>query len=133
MTFDKLVQKRMLLLIILLLMISTYFGGIGNIGINKTVGWDWDISNWLFFSKIGLWLIFIIGYGILTLLKYWTNKNLSKLHLVLITLTFVADDILNMDLRLILTLNVISALVFLMNFICSIRNRNVKLTKRAST
>ena len=133
MTFDKLVQKRMFLLIILLLMIFTYIGGNGNIGINKTIGWAWDISDWLFFARNGSWLIFIIGYGFLALLKYWTNKNLSKLHLILITLTFVADDILNIDLRLILTLNVVSVVVFLMNFIWSIRNRNVKLTKKAST
>lgn len=127
MTFDKLVQKRMLLLIILLLMIFTYFGGIGNVGINKTVGWAWDISNWVFFTKNGSWLISIIGYGILALLKYSTNKKLSILHLIFITLTFVAEDILNTDLRLVLTLNLISVMVFLINLSWAIRNRNSKI------
>ena len=133
MTFDKLIQKRMFVLIIILLMIFTYFGGIGNVGINKTVGWALDISNWMFFAKNGTWLIFIIGYGILALLKYWTNKNLSILHLILITLNFVAEDILNTDLILTLILSLISLIVFIMNFLWTIRNRNKKLTKKAST
>ncbi|MEK6152556.1 hypothetical protein WIW50_04825 [Flavobacteriaceae bacterium 3-367] len=125
MGFDKLVQKRMFFLIILMLLIFIYFGGIGNVGINKTVGWAWDITNWIFFVKNGLWLLFIIGYGILALQKRCTNKNLSILHLILIVLTFFAEDILNIDLRLIFILNLISIAVFFMNFVWAIRNRKL--------
>lgn len=124
MTFDKLVQKRMLLLIILLLMINMYFGGIQT-GYNRTLGWSYDLSFWVFIITPILWLAFLIGYGILAILKYFTNKNLSILHLILIMLVFFSEDTLNSDSRL--TLIVISIIVFVMNFIWAIRNRKLKI------
>ncbi len=130
MTFDKLVQKRMLLLIILMLMIFTYFGGIGNVEINKTDYWNWDITNWILFVKNGSWIIFIIGYGILALFKYSTNKLLSILHLISIILIFVVDDILNIGLQLNLTLNLILIAIFFINFAWSIKNRNINPIKK---
>ena len=131
MTFDKLVQKRMFLLAVFLLMISTYFGGNEHIGINKTVNWQWDISNWIFFMKGWTYLIPVIGYGIIAILKYWTNKLLSILHLVLLSLVFLAEDILYMDLRLIVMLNILSMVVFILNVIWTIRNRNHNAKKQA--
>ena len=132
MTFDKLVQKRMFLLIIMLLMISIYFGGIQT-GYNRTLGWTYDFSFWIFIIKPFLWLAFLIGYGFLALLPYWTNKKLSISHLILIGLTFIVEDILNSDSRLTLTLMLISTIVFVMNCVWAIKNRNIKLTKKAST
>jgi hypothetical protein len=132
MTFDKLVQKRMFLLIILMLMIIIYFGGIQT-GYNRTLGWAWDLSYWIFIITPILWFTFLIGYGILALLKYWTNKNLSILHLILILLTFIAEDILTSDSRLTLTLMLTSSILFIMNFVWAIKNRNIRMTNKAST
>jgi hypothetical protein len=132
MTFDRLVQKRMFLLIIMLLMITIYFGGIQT-GYNRTLGFAYDLSFWIFIIKPFLWLAFIIGYGILAILRYWTNRKLSISHLILIGLTFIAEDILNTDSRLTLTLMLISAIVFVMNLIWTIKNRNTILIKKAST
>ena len=129
MTFDKLLQKRMFLLIILLLMILTYFGGIQT-GYNRTLGYTYDFSFWVFIVKPFLWLAFIIGYGILALLRYWTNKKLSISHLILIGLTFISEDILDSDSRLTLTLILISTIVFVINFVWTIKNRNIKLKKK---
>ncbi|MCL8009557.1 hypothetical protein M8845_19210 [Gelidibacter japonicus] len=126
MTFKKLIQKRMFLLIIILLMVSIYYGGI-QIGYNQTLGWAYDLSFWILVVKPFLWLVFLIGYGILALLRYSTNERLSTLHLILIILTFVAEDILNFNSRLTLTLMLISTIVFLMNCVWAIRNRNVKI------
>ncbi len=106
-------------------MISIYFGGIQT-GYNWTLGRSYDFSFWIFIVKPFLWLTFLIGYGILAILRYCTNKNLSISHLILIGLTFISDNILNSDSRLTLTLMLISAIVFLMNCIWSIRNRNSK-------
>ncbi len=129
MTFDKLVQKRMFLLIIMLLMISIYFGGIQT-GYNRTLGWAYDFSFWIFIAKPFLWLAFLIGYGILALLRYWTNKKLSISHLILVGLTFIAEDIVDSDSRLTLTLMLISTIVFIMNLIWTIKNRNIKPIKK---
>jgi hypothetical protein len=126
MTFNELVQKRMFLLMISLVVFFGYFGGIQNVGINKTVGWAWDITHYLFFAKIYFLPIYIVGYGILTLLKYLTHKNISKAHLILVILTFLVDDIFTIDLQLIIILNLISMVVFLLNFVWAIRNRNFK-------
>ncbi len=131
-TFDKLVQKRMFLLIIMLLMISMYFGGIQT-SYNRTLGFAYDLSFWIFIVKPFLWLAFIIGYGILAILRYWTNRKLSISHLILIGLNFIAEDILNADSSLTLTLMLISAIVFVMNLIWTIKNRNIKLIKKACT
>lgn len=126
MTFDKLVQKRMFLLTIMLLMISIYFGGIQT-GYNRTLGWTYDFSFWIFIIKPFLWLAFLIGYGILALFRYWTNKKLSISHLILIGLTFIAEDILNSDSLLTLTLILISTIVFATNIIWAIKNRKLKI------
>jgi hypothetical protein len=106
MIFDKLVQKRMFLLIIILVMISTYFGGIQT-GYNRILSWAYDFSFWIFVVKPFLWLAFLIGYGIIALLRYRTNKKLSIFHLILIGLTSIAENILNSDSRLTLTLMLI--------------------------
>lgn len=113
-------------------MISIYFGGIQT-GYNRTLGWAYDFSFWIFIVKPFLWLAFLIGYGIITLLRYWTNKKLSISHLILIGLTIITEDILNSDSRLILTLMLISTIVFVMNLIWTIKNRKIKLIKKAST
>ena len=115
----------MFLLIIMLLMILIYFGGIQT-GYNRTLGWAYDFSFWIFVVKPFLWLAFLIGYGILAILRYWTNEKLSIFHLILIGMTFIAEDILNSNSRLILTLMLISTILFFMNFIWAIRNRNSK-------
>ncbi len=110
-------------------MISTFFGGNEQIGINKTVNWQWDISSWIFYTKWS-WSIFILGYGIVELLKYYTHKELSFLHLFLIILIFLAEDFMGEHYPLILFLNFVSMLVFLINLIWTIRNRNKRGQKK---
>lgn len=132
MKLNELVKRRMFLLTLILFVFLGYFGGIQNIGINKTVGWAWDIIGWVYFIKVYFLPIFIIGYGILALLKYSTHKNLSIIHLFIIAMTLILDDTISITMNIIVTLNLISLFVFLLNFIWSIRNRNSNLNKKAS-
>ena len=129
MTFNKLVQKRMFFLVIFLLVVSAFFGTDKEIGINKTVNWKWDLSIWVFYMKSWSWLIFGLVYGLLALLKYWTNKTLSIVHLVLLILIFLTDNILNSNLRLMVVLNITSFVMFFINVIWAIRNRNRTVIK----
>ena len=131
MTFDKIVQKRMFLLIIFLLLVSAFFGTNEEIGINKTVHWKWDLSIWVFHLKSWSWLIFGLVYGLLALLKYWTNKTISILHLVLLILIFLTDNILNSDLQYMVVLHIASYVVFFANVLWAIRNRIVIIKKPA--
>ncbi|MBR9847633.1 MAG: hypothetical protein GYB35_16720 [Algicola sp.] len=132
MAFSELFKRRMFLLTMILFVFFGYFGGIQRMGINKTVGWAWDIIGWVYFVKVYFIPIFIIGYGILALLKYSTHKSLSISHLIIIALTFILDDTISITLNIIVTLNLISLILFLSNFIWSIRHRNSNLDKTAS-
>lgn len=124
MMFNDLVQKRMFLLMLLTQVFFGYLGGVQHVAINRTVSWVWSITNWVFFAKSYFWLIFIIGYGVLALLRFSTHKNLSKLHLLFVIITWVIDDVFPIDINIIVLLNVVSILIFLFNFIWSIKHRN---------
>ncbi len=125
-TFDELVQKRLFLLMTLALVFFGYFGGIENVGINKTIGWAWDITNWLFLLKGYFIPIYIVGYGILALFKWSTHKNISKLHLLVVVLTSVIDDLLLLNIYLIIVIHLISMTLFICNLVWAIRNRNIQ-------
>ena len=59
----------MFLIAFILTILISFFNWYGEIGINKTVNWQWDISNWNFHIRGWSWLIFIVGYGIIALFK----------------------------------------------------------------
>lgn len=117
----------MFLIIIILLLILLYFDGFNDGGVNRTTEFAWDFTNWIFFLKYGTWLIFVVGYGVLALLRTPTNKALSILHLTFIILTIISGDFINYLLFIVLTINLISVVIFSINFIWSLRNRkNIK-------
>ncbi len=122
-------QKKMFLLTILLLIVSIFFGGV-ELGYNQTTNWVYDNNFWVFLIKPFLWTIFLIGYGLLTTMGYTTNKNLSILHLIFISLLIMIDDLLNYDSGIILIMLFISTIIFTLNFISSIRNKNSKFLIR---
>lgn len=61
---------------------SKTFGGFG---INKTVGWAWDITSFV----LPLFLIYISTYITLFLLKVKTNMVFSVLSIIFLTLTLL--------------------------------------------
>lgn len=69
-------------------------------GINKTVGWAYDISNQIFFTSLIFTLsriLFIIGYLIIFLIRRKTNYYLSIAHfeIIILTLVFLENFIAN--------------------------------------
>jgi hypothetical protein len=61
-------------------------------GINKTVGWAYDITNQVFYTALIFTfsqILFIIGYLILFLLRRKTNYYLSIAHFEIIILTLL--------------------------------------------
>jgi len=110
-------------------MLSIYFGGIQT-GYNRTLGWAWDFNYWLLVAKPIVWFIFLVGYGIVALLKYGTNKKLSTSHMIILTLSFIVEQILAINVQLILLLYLISFIIFSLNFAWAIKNRNGNSTKR---
>ncbi len=62
----------------------------GRYGVNKTIGWAWDISQLcmdVYFFIISCVAAFLAGYVILLLLRGRTNKIITILHLALILCT----------------------------------------------
>lgn len=68
------------------------FGTEESYGINKTVGWAYDISNQVFYTALIFTfsqILFIIGYLIVFLLRRKTNYYLSITHFEIIILTLL--------------------------------------------
>ncbi|CAD0007120.1 hypothetical protein FLACHUCJ7_03184 [Flavobacterium chungangense] len=95
----KIFTKYLFFLLILLFgfgfILAYLFGYEQSYGINKTVGWAYDISNQVFFTSLIFTLsqiLFIIGYLILFLIRRKTNYYLSIAHFEIIILTLVFSE-----------------------------------------
>jgi len=123
MEFEKLLKKRMFLLVlisfgILFLFVSTESE---TFGINKTVGWQYDITNWLTFVKSIVILGFLFGYGLLMIFRKETNRNLSIVHLITIWILGIWDSFFTTSLLGTFIFYTSSILVFLMNVVWTMR------------
>jgi hypothetical protein len=101
-----------------------YFGGFADDNLNKTVGWQWDLSNFNLIIKRYVWVGFLIGYGILLLLKRDTHKKRSLLHILLIFSYVVLEELLPTKSAFILIAYALSILFFGVNFIWAIKNKS---------
>ncbi len=104
------------------LIIAIHFQYHGNLigvyGINRTVNWAWDLNN-LLFSLI-TFLIYLIGYGIIAILKYHANRYLSWSHLILVSISVLFATI---DFNVFIVAGLLSFIVFVMNMVRAVRNR----------
>jgi hypothetical protein len=126
------INNKMLPVIFLL---GTFFAIVQHIetqtwGINKTVGWAWDLT------PIG-WLVFILSsiaffffYLILILLKSKPNKTLSIIQVILIIIVGSLHKELGDG--IIFLLNLLVGIIFLINIIVTItRKRKIDSIKPA--
>ncbi len=105
--------------IALFIFLNTDAMGTGTWGINKTVGWAWDLSNFNFLQFI-LYPIYLVVYGILCLFKVRTNYWLTIIHFGLILYSLFS--FMNSDFSLIpFFLTILSFIIFLINTIYSIK------------
>lgn len=73
-----------IILVLLLFVVAQSTGSLSTYGVNKTVGWAWDLFNWVpFISLFGL-LSYILAYFILLLCKATVSRILSILNLCLV-------------------------------------------------
>lgn len=124
MKFDDWVQKRMFLFMVLFIVLAIISGRNDLFGLNRTVNWAWDFSNWFFYSNMASWPLFFIGYGIIALLKCRTNRSLSLIHLILVSAILMVYYLpLESMAFIIITLKGLSFFVFALNLIWAIANR----------
>lgn len=111
-------EKGMFWVLVLVFFIMNYFTSFEVRGINKTVGWAFDRSNqWVIngFLVFVSWLVFITGYGVITLLRKKTNLNLSIAHSITFVMTLIAGTLTDLYSIEVLVVNSISIFVFILN------------------
>jgi len=106
----------------IILIIVIYFDGIKT-SYNSTIGWAWDIRLWMLVAEPMIWLLFLIGYGLLALFKINTNYLLSLLQIIAILLVFILDDILYIKSLWIPLLMILSIPLLVFNIVKSIKAR----------
>lgn len=111
-------EKGMFWVLVLVFFIMNYFTSFEVRGVNKTVGWTFDRSNqWVIngFLVFVSWLVFITGYGVITLLRKKTNLNLSIAHSITFVMTLIAGTLRDLYGIEVLVVNSISIFVFILN------------------
>ena len=95
-------------------------------GVNKTVGWAWDLTN-LQVLAFPLYFVYWLGYGAISLMKIKTNYRISIVHFITILLSFVYLDNLIIQ-NIIALIIVISFVLFIANIGISFTN-HIKLKR----
>lgn len=122
-------EKGMFWILILTFFIGNYFSGQEIRGVNKTIGWAFDESNqWIFngFIVFGSWLFFLIGYGIVALMRKKTDLNLSITHLAIFILTLIIGIVNDLFGIGVLIISLISILVFGLNIYRTFKNKKLE-------
>lgn len=103
--FRKIFTKYLCFLLIFLFgfgfLLAYLFGDEQSYGINKTVGWSYNVPNQVFYTALIFTfsqIIFILGYLIIFFLRRKTNFYLSITHfeIIILTLIFQENFIINM-------------------------------------
>ncbi len=120
MQISKIYQQRLLILfsIVMVAVFITNDGKMGTYGINKTVGWAWDLLSINFSILIFSSILFLFTYLILSLLKYRINKIFILVHLVLMILIMVL--FMTISPLIILILNILAIAIFFTNLVWTI-------------
>ncbi|WP_299519668.1 hypothetical protein [uncultured Flavobacterium sp.] len=115
MKVKNLFETKMYLIILLCLPLLVRFSEIENYGLNKTVGWAYDISGFTMYYVKYFVFAFFIGYLFLAIIKAKTNLVFSIIHFILIAFCCLFYDNFRY-MRLVDTLAIIGIVVFVMIF-----------------
>ena len=93
-----------------------------HIGINKTVGWAFELNYFSLLIFSFSFFVFLLGYGILALTKKETNMIFSIVHVIIICLSIILLEKAQLDFLMIF--NCLSIVVFLINMFKSLKTLN---------
>ena len=119
-------EKRVFWVILGITIIGNILNENQVLSLNKTVSWAADFSSFISFMGILLivlfpWLLFLLGYSILTMLGIPTKLGLSMAHTILFGFTHIFGVRLQNIWLLILAISVVSFLIFGINIYQSIK------------
>lgn len=117
---------------ILMIMINSYYikkETTGTIGFNRTISWGfWDkylgdpLYNFVVFSIT--YLVYLLGYFIILLIRRTTSYKLSLAHFILFIISFILIDF-SKEYYILIPLSIIGFIIFIFNIF--------KTTKKPST
>lgn len=112
-----LLERQLFFMLLILIIVLSLFNENPSSGINKTVGWAWDVSTWIYWLRHFHWII-LIGYVYFALRKYRTNVYISGIHVLLIVSTFIASKVVPINYYgIVFFFCVISIFLFVINCI----------------
>lgn len=125
MSIATLANKRMFLVLIIIYCIYFLLPDTHMISLdpNTIVDIGWNMASVFRYFESMLWLLFLIGYGVLGLLKIHTNISLSIAHLILILLSLYIASINNLQFEYIAIIGLLSLIIFIINIVWGICNR----------
>jgi hypothetical protein len=88
-------------------------------GINKTVGWAWNITDFSPIIFLLSFYLFLMVYGIIALSKRKTNFNFSILHLIIIIGSLILLE--KNEKGYLMIFNLLSLIVFFINLYKSLK------------
>ncbi|MCD2260246.1 hypothetical protein [Psychroserpens luteolus] len=115
-TFSWFLEHGMVYLLLIYIIFFFSVGGLypfNTFGLNRTVGWLWDISNVRFYFPFFL-LVYLLGSIVLVLLKRKTNKIIALFFLVSIAMSTIMNSFGYYEVEAILSL--LSMIVFAVLF-----------------
>ena len=89
----------MFLVTLFLTIVTRFFSyqAVGAWNLNKTIGWGYDITNFIWYNIQIPILIFFIGYLLVYILRRNTNVYLSGIHIFLILFNVFLPRLISID------------------------------------
>lgn len=113
-------QKRMVIVLFMVfVLINLLTENYKHYGINKTVGWAFDITEYSPIIFLLSFYSFLLVYGILALSKKETNIAISIGHIVIISISTILLE--NKNNKVLMICNCISIILFLLNTFKSLK------------
>ncbi|RYJ44855.1 hypothetical protein [Flavobacterium beibuense] len=112
-----------LVLISLIIIFNFGMSSFGNYGMNKTVGWAWDINNYAPFIALFALILCLLGYITMWILKFKVSKLTSLINLGSLILALAIGSITMIIMSRLpeLILSLTAFIMLLVNFSFGIR------------
>ncbi|MDQ7960416.1 hypothetical protein [Flavobacterium lindanitolerans] len=118
MQLNYILQQKLYLIVAIILAIFCLTIDFNSLGLNKTVGMAYDMDSTAKIICLVSLLFSFIGYSILSLLRYQTQKNLSLLYLSSILLAVVLNFIKQHEISIVF--GILSIVVFSISIVRSL-------------
>ncbi|MES2812713.1 MAG: hypothetical protein V4670_09610 [Bacteroidota bacterium] len=119
-------EKKLFIIFILITFFLWLYLPIRDTGINRTVGWFYQMRYLSYYFTFSISILSLFVYAIFGLLKYKTHRFISILQTITILLYLLLDQFHYYD--LIMDINFVSLILLIANIIFTIKKQKTKLS-----